>query len=180
MSEITTIARSLLEQRGVDVGCTNALVEVLGQLPGRGVAEDEALCREGEAGTEMWVLVEGRIRVEKQDLTGVPRRLARIDAPAMLGHMALAGVWPRSASCIADVDSRVLSISRAHFDTLMDDLGPNGDIFRRVLIAGMSRQLGRGNAQLRAMLLPAFEDCDTEIMDRDMLNAQATFDGWVG
>ena len=173
-------ARALLEQRGVDLSTAHALAEILAELPGRGVPAGERLCREGDEGTEMWVLVEGRISVRKADLAGNERRIAVIQAPAMLGQMALAGGWARSASCVADDDLQVLVLSKAHFETLMGELGPNGDIFRRVLIAGMSRQLARGNNELRQLLLPAFEDCDTEMMDREMLNAQATFDGWVG
>ena len=81
---------------------------------------------------------------------------------------------------MAEGEARVLVLSRDRFDSLMRDVGDAGDIFRRVLIAGMSRQLAGGNAELRQLLLPAFEDCDTEAIDRELLTAQATFDGWVG
>ncbi len=123
---------------------------------------------------------EGCIAVKKSDLSGAERHLARIRAPAMLGHMTLAGGGLRSASCVAEGEARVLVLSRDRFDSLMRDVGDAGDIFRRVLIAGMSRQLAGGNAELRQLLLPAFEDCDTEAIDRELLTAQATFDGWVG
>jgi len=173
------VARALLDQRGVDPSAASALSEVLDMLPGRTFPEGTVLCEEGAEGVEMWVLVQGRVSVRKRDLTGVARPLARVTGPAMLGHMALAGGWDRSASCVALDDVRALLVSKDHFDTLMGEIGPNGDIFRRVLIAGMSRQLATGNAKLRQLLVP-FEDSDTEMMDRSVLDTQATFDGWVG
>ncbi|MCP4809239.1 MAG: cyclic nucleotide-binding domain-containing protein [Proteobacteria bacterium] len=175
------LARDLLTQRGVELSPAPALAEMLRDAPARVIEDGDSLCTEGEDGDRMWVLVEGTVVVKKMELGGFPRRIATIDGPAMFGHMALAGGLPRSATCIADGELKVLLIDRARFDGLMADVGSVGDAFRRLLIAGMTRQLAQGNTELRTWLRPAFEDQATEQVDAsELLSLHATFDGWVG
>lgn len=173
------LARDLLTQLGVDHAAAESLAEMLRLQPARLIEAEVVLCEEGDAGDKMWVLVEGAIVVRKQDLGGFPRRIARIEAPAMLGHMALAGGTVRSASCVAEGELRVLVIDADAFAALMSETGPTGDAFRRLLIAGMTRQLAQGNSELRNWLKPGPEDEPTEQVS-DLLSLHATFDGWVG
>ena len=175
------LARELLQQRGVDLSPAPALAEVLREAPARVIPDAEVLCQEGELGERMWVLVEGAVAVRKKDLGGFPRRIATIEAPAMFGHMALAGGEARSASCVAEGELKVLLIDIARFAGLMSDVGPAGDAFRRLLIAGMTRQLAQGNTELRNWLKPSYEEMPTEQVDpSELLSLHATFDGWVG
>jgi HEAT repeat protein len=70
----------------------------------------ETICREGEVGDEMHILVEGRVEISKL-VEGQAHMLRRLEAGEHLGELAILREQPRSASvvCITRVRSLVLS-----------------------------------------------------------------------
>ncbi len=87
------------------------LAEVLAAGTPHLLSPGEPLCKEGEDATDLFVLLEGQISVERQDpVSGDPRTLIRIEAPSLVGHMALIDRSSRSATCIADTEVRVTSL----------------------------------------------------------------------
>jgi hypothetical protein len=61
----------------------------------------EYLCREGEMGEELFVIVEGQVRVAK-DSNGTLRTLRVLQTGEQIGELAILREQPRSASVIAE------------------------------------------------------------------------------
>ena len=76
----------------------------------RPFAAGTPIVREGEAGSELYVILEGRVRVEKAETDGTVRHLRFYDAGEHFGELAVLLERPRVASVIADNDVRTLVI----------------------------------------------------------------------
>jgi CRP/FNR family transcriptional regulator, cyclic AMP receptor protein len=75
--------------------------------------------REGETGSTMFVLVEGKIRISRQ-VPGMGEEALAILAPgAAFGEMAVVEEAPRSADAIAHEDVTLLRIERDRLDQLL-------------------------------------------------------------
>ena len=88
---------ALAEERAVDVGTE--------------------LIREGEPGTEFFVVVEGEVEVRRRE-----RRIARLGEGSYVGEIALLSRSPRTATVIAATPLRVLSIAGRDFVQLLDTM----------------------------------------------------------
>jgi len=78
---------------------------------GRVYANDEVICKEGDAGDVMYVVQSGKVKITKQAGTGT-LVLATLQSGDMFGEMALFDKLPRSATATALGDARVLGIDR--------------------------------------------------------------------
>ena len=78
------------------------------------------VCREGEQGDFIGLVVSGRLRVSKQDDFGSERGLASLGPGMSFGEMAFVDGRRRSASVTAAEDSEVLLLSREDFDRLAE------------------------------------------------------------
>ena len=81
----------------------------------RHAASGDVLCREGELGDEMYVVLRGTVTLHKSVGAG-ETELGRLERGAYFGEMALIGDAPRSATIRAASDLEYLAIDR---DTLM-------------------------------------------------------------
>ena len=169
MSPLYRIAEKLLQKHGVEVDAAH-LMAVLDLLPEQKLNSGHRLCTERNLSSDMWVLTAGSVSVVKQDFNGVDQELARIQAPALLGHMALVTGNPRSATCNVVVPASVRVVTRERFATLLDDVSPQGDAFRRLLISSMSGQLDAGNR--------AIQHAITEPSAKNMTLAESSLHGW--
>jgi len=110
------------------------------------VAAGTLLCREGEAGDEMYVLHAGSIDVLKarSDDTWAP--LATLRSGAAFGLSTLHSRHERMASCVAAEGSVLLRLDRDGWQALVRDDGPAGSCFRRAMIRVLAGQLAETNA----------------------------------
>jgi len=181
--ELVPIARSLLDQHGIDLDLAGDLGNILARCPIQDLKPDDVLCREGDPGDDLFILVAGRVMIRMRDFLGVDRQVAIIKAPALFGHMSLVDDVPRSATCIADGDGVVAVMGHRRFGSLLRDIGPDGDVFRRLLLSSMSQQLSRGNQEIRAMIhdirsaSAAMDDVD-DVDESDLLRARGAYKGW--
>lgn len=145
-------ARALVASHAF-VGATVAdLVQFLEHCREVRYEDGDALCWERSAGQELMVLVGGMVSVQKRDARGGDRELARVRAPALIGHMSLVDGSPRSATCRAAgvVVCRVLD--RGRYLRLIEEPGPVGSTLRRLLLSSLHKQLSRANAYLRKLV----------------------------
>jgi hypothetical protein len=78
------------------------------------------VCREGDLGDELFVLVEGEVEVSKQ-VEGDRRVLRTLGSGAHLGELAILREQPRSASVRALVDTRTLVLSGDALRSILED-----------------------------------------------------------
>jgi CRP-like cAMP-binding protein len=92
---------------------------------------------EGAAGTEFFVILEGRARVERHG-----REVAVLGPGAFFGDLALLDRAPRNASVVADADLEVAKLGQRAFDALLERPG-----FSKKLLAGLARRLREQDAR---------------------------------
>jgi CRP-like cAMP-binding protein len=78
------------------------------------VPKGQVLCREGEIGTEFFVIIEGEAAVTMRG-----RHRASIGAGGFCGEMAILDGGPRVASVTTTAPTRVLVLSRREFEDLL-------------------------------------------------------------
>jgi len=81
----------------------------------REIDEGTELIREGEPGTEFYVVVDGEIDVRRRG-----RRVAHLGAGSYVGEIALLSRSPRTATVVATTPLRVLVIAGRDFVELLD------------------------------------------------------------
>ena len=79
------------------------------------VPGDVELTHEGRVGHEFFVIVEGRVRVEREG-----RVIGTLGRGDFLGEIALIDGRPRSASVITEAPTRLLVMAHREFDSLLD------------------------------------------------------------
>ena len=83
----------------------------------REIDEGTELIREGEPGTEFYVVVDGEIDVRRRG-----RRVASLGAGSYVGEIALLSRSPRTATVVATTPLRVLAIAGRDFVELLDSI----------------------------------------------------------
>lgn len=83
-------------------------------------AQGTCICREGDVGDFIGLVISGRLRVSKSDDFGSERGLASLGAGMSFGEMAFVDGRTRSANVTAAEDSVVLLLSREDFDHLAE------------------------------------------------------------
>ncbi|MDP6356445.1 MAG: cyclic nucleotide-binding domain-containing protein [Planctomycetota bacterium] len=73
--------------------------------------EDDYIITQGETGSDMYIIVEGEVRV----LIGEGTEVARLGEKQCVGEMSLLDAEPRSASVVAANDVKVLKIGQESF-----------------------------------------------------------------
>lgn len=101
------------------------------------VPAGKVVVTEGAAGTEFFVIIDGRARVERHG-----RQVASLGPGGFFGDLALLDRAPRNASVIADSELEVARIGQRAFDALLDHPG-----FSKKLLAGLARRLRQEDAK---------------------------------
>lgn len=93
-------------------------IERLGQLADEiDLPAGRVLMRQGERGTEMFVVVSGTVRVERDG-----NALAERGPGDVIGEIALLSRLPRTATVTALEPTRVFVVGSREFQALMDDM----------------------------------------------------------
>jgi CRP/FNR family cyclic AMP-dependent transcriptional regulator len=121
--------------------------ETLFQKFGRELARGMVLFREGEPGTEMFVVQSGRVVISKK-VCGVETVLATLGPGEFFGEMAIISNKPRNATATVEEDARLLVIAPKTFEAMVRG---NAEIAVR-LIRKLAERLAEANAQIENLL----------------------------
>lgn len=109
----------------------------------------QMLCREGDAGDRMWLIVKGSVSVRITTDAGEERRIAGLGRGTTVGEMALVESVPRSATIVADDDVVCYELSRGGFDMLLNDHPMLASRILGNLARELTRRLRRTSQDLR-------------------------------
>ncbi|HYZ13970.1 MAG TPA: Npt1/Npt2 family nucleotide transporter [Actinomycetota bacterium] len=84
----------------------------------RGYADSEVIAAEGELGEDLYIIVDGTIRVVK-DREGSERELARRMAGDVVGEMSIITQTPRVATLVADGPVRTIRLRHREFESML-------------------------------------------------------------
>ena len=98
-------------------------------------AGGEVLCRRGEKGDRMFILIDGRVKVSIVESDGEERVLNYLGVGDHFGELSMLIGAPRSATITAAMDTTLLEIRREDFDALIGSV-PG-------FAVNLSRSLGR-------------------------------------
>jgi CRP/FNR family transcriptional regulator, cyclic AMP receptor protein len=83
----------------------------------RTVPAGHVICRQGDAGTELLLVVDGEAAVDRDG-----RRLRVMGPGEAFGELALLDRGPRSATVTAQTDARLLVLAEPDFSMLVDEI----------------------------------------------------------
>jgi len=144
-ARLRAIARELIKVNGV-VGVDLAeLARAIGGFKELRLADGVELYREGATSDSMHVLLSGSVRVT----TGPEQReVARIPAPAVIGHLGVLAGLRRSATLITEGPVLAASIDQRRLWELLQGGTPPGRSLRRLLLGSLSRMMHSANDQI--------------------------------
>jgi len=105
----------------------------------RTLIDGEILFRENEQGSEMFVILEGEIRISRSG-----RELVRLPAGRYFGEMSLLNGAPRTATADAAGPARLAVITKANFDLLVRE----NPALVRGLLEELARRLAETNKRI--------------------------------
>lgn len=153
---------------------------ILSDCTVRRIPRGECLCREGDPGTRLFVLLEGTISVVKKDVAGVERPVGEVRAPTLLGQMGIIDRARRTATCIASTDAVVAGMDQGTFQSLVRQTTPRAAALRRLLLSSLTRQLVHGNDRLRTLIAARRETAASgEDSETELLRASGVLEGWT-
>jgi CRP-like cAMP-binding protein len=114
----------------------------------RSLEAGEVLCRQGEVGGELFIVLEGHLSVE----TSEGERLADVGPNSVVGEMGLVDARPRSATVVASEKSRVAVIRSSDLREEMVTDGHLGFLVLCNITRVLSDRLRHADAKLDALM----------------------------
>lgn len=108
----------------------NAFLELLVHMDMRELAPGDVVIEEGEVGDSFFVLVSGKVRVQRRDDQGQDVVLAYLTEGAFFGEMALLQDGARTATVAAETESQIFEISRDVLDRVVSHYPSVANVLR--------------------------------------------------
>ncbi len=102
---------------------------------------EQALCKQGEVGDRMYVLVEGKVDIVVMIGQTHGEVVATLGAGAAFGEASLALNTPRNASVVCHEDVVLLTLTREKYGELYAVDDPLGSTFRQAMLRNLISQL---------------------------------------
>lgn len=134
-----------------------AFAALVGELDMRTVPAGHTVIQEGDVGSEMFVLVQGTVDIQRAE-NGASKTVASLAAGAFFGEIALMGDCVRLASVVASSPSVLLVLTKAHVDTLSAAHKSFARILERFYHRRLLENLLRASPTLSALPTAAKED----------------------
>lgn len=114
----------------------------------RSLNAGDVLCRQGEVGGELFIVLEGQLSVETSD----GEHLAAVGPNSVVGEMGLVDTRPRSATVVASAPSRVAAIRSSDLREEMVTDGHLGFLVLCNITRVLSERLRQADAKLDALM----------------------------
>ncbi len=153
-----TMDTAILKQVALFQGLTHSQLQKIASIATeKSFAAGASVFREGDPGHEMYIIVEGRVRISKM-VPGVGEEaLAILEKGQYFGEMALIEEGPRSADAIAHVSCRLYEIQRERLDQLMFTDKELAYVLLWTFVRTLSERLRETNDKIRGFFaLSAF------------------------
>ena len=124
-------------------------------------SKDDRIFSEGTPGEKFYIIVSGGVRIEKDIPKAGAETLRLLKPGEAFGEMALVEEMPRSASAIADEDSRLVSIGKSDLDSLF---GENHSIALKMLTT-FCRTMSSRLRESSQKMIRLFEEKGIEMRD---------------
>jgi CRP/FNR family transcriptional regulator, cyclic AMP receptor protein len=112
------------------------------------IAAGDIIFREGDAGTFMCIVNDGNISVLKSREDEETVKMATLHSGKTFGEMAvLDGEW-RSATCVAETDCILLTLSKESLDRMLAEVPRTAAAVIRVVAVSLSRRLRIADGKL--------------------------------
>jgi hypothetical protein len=138
--EITEITRQSDIFKGLSDGELSQLAQICKMVS---YPAGTTICREGECGSDIYVLAEGRATVNAKRTGKTKSKIGSIKKGEIFGEMAIIEDLPRVADLITDVDSKLVVIDRFELENLMNRNNHLGKLVMQNVAKGLSRKLRR-------------------------------------
>lgn len=102
---------------------------------------ESVLCRQGEVGDKVYVIVDGKVDVVILIGSGAAETIATLNAGDAFGDASLAQNAPRSASCVCHEEVVALTMPREKYGELWAVNDPVGSVFRQAMLRNAIQQL---------------------------------------
>ena len=149
----------------------------------RRLSAGDVVCSEGDVGDELFVVLQGRILVEKTDVNGDLRTVGEVSGPTLLGQMAMVDRARRTATCSAATPVWLAAMDRDAYRRLIRSTDPAGTALRRLLLSSLTQQLLAGNARLGELLAESatrrIEPAPRDGLGGALLKASGLLEGWM-
>jgi CRP-like cAMP-binding protein len=119
----------------------------------REYADDQAIIQEGKSGKELYLLVEGQVKVAHYDpLSGSLEGLKLLQPGELFGVLSLVDHLPSAASCIAVGSVKVGVLQRSGYNLLAQSAAPIALGFQLALARQLAADLRHRDETLRSLL----------------------------
>jgi len=138
--EITEITRQSDIFQGLSEGELSQLAHICRMVS---YPAGETICREGECGSEIFVLAEGEASVLAGGNNKKRAKIGKIGQGEIFGEMAIIEDLPRTATLITDKDSKLVVLEKFELENLMNKNCHLGKVVMKNIALGLSRKLRR-------------------------------------
>ncbi len=152
--QIQKWSRQLLDGHDFPGATLQGFAGILASCNIKSYSPNQVILVEDAVGEDMFILLEGAIAVLKRNYQGEDQHLVDMTGATVFGHMSLADRSARSATCKAIGDVTLACMTRDTYNNLMTS-PTMGTVFRRLMLATLTRQLVMGSEKLADMLTPA-------------------------
>jgi len=139
--EITEITRQSDIFHGLSDGELSQLAQICRMMS---YPAGQTICNEGECGSEIFVLAEGKASVFAKKTGKKRSKIGTIKQGEIFGEMSIIEDLPRVADLITDKDSKLVVIDRFELENLMNKNSHLGKVVMQNIAKGLSRKLRRG------------------------------------
>lgn len=140
----------------------NELTQVLNNTTVLVVEKDQSIVKEGEPGNDLFIVLEGKVRVHKGEVD-----IVSLVSGAHFGEMALIDKAPRSADVTAQSQGQLLVISRDNFFKIIKSEPRMANKLLWSFLQELSTRLRTTNEELSEDRKESLEDLTEELFELD-------------